>query len=275
MYGTDCCNSCPTVQSVSIPGLEGDRGETGADGTDAVIAPGALNPEGNVIGVEGQTYLNTTDDSFWIKKSGVDEYGWICLIAGAGCLLFMLFLSGMTANAQPIIRNVFTTNTTPAASLLVTNAALVSQTNNYSYMSNNIYALTTTNAGIRTSITNAALVSQTNNYSYLSNAVVSIVSTNSSVSNRLAYTTITNSAYMQGLIGQTNNYSWISNNIVSIVTTNLSVRSTVQYPSANLTNWSANPQGLSCMIFAVDDQTITNQLWFTNGVLYVTNRYSF
>lgn len=43
---------------------------------------GTVDPEGVVTASPGQTYLNTTDESFWIKKTGTQtDTGWIELIA--------------------------------------------------------------------------------------------------------------------------------------------------------------------------------------------------
>lgn len=218
----DCCsNCCPTVQTLNIPGPQGEQGEPGADGTNGVIAPGALNPEGNVIGIPGQTYLNTTDDSFWIKKSGIDAFGWINLIGGAAIMLLCLFLSTVSANAQAVLRTYFTTNTTPTVATSITNTALVSQTNNYSWSSNNIVSLSTTNATILSFNTN----------------LVRYVSTNAG-----------------GVVATYNT------NLVKGIVTN-------SFPLAT------NKSGLSCVLYAVDQFAITNQWWFTNGVLYVTNRF--
>lgn len=161
-FGIDCCQPCPTVQSVSIPGLQGLQGPAGADGANGVIAPGTVNPEGNVIAIPGQTYLNLTDNSFWIKATGTSTaFGWINLIAGAAMILFMLFAS-MSANAQAVIRTYWTTNTTAVLNTSVTNTALVSQTNNYSWSSNNIVSLSTTNATILAFNTNLVRYVSTN-----------------------------------------------------------------------------------------------------------------
>lgn len=70
------CNpcSCPSPVVVEIPG---------APGTDATaLAPGVVDPEGAVIGDPGQTYLNTSDNSFWVKATGNGNTGWVELIGG-------------------------------------------------------------------------------------------------------------------------------------------------------------------------------------------------
>lgn len=54
----------------------GDIAAAGAGGLS-----GAGSPEGAVIASPGVTYLNTTDDSFWVKKTGTGNTGWINLIA--------------------------------------------------------------------------------------------------------------------------------------------------------------------------------------------------
>lgn len=41
---------------------------------------GAGDPEGVVTANPGTTYLNTTNDSFWVKKTGAGNTGWIALI---------------------------------------------------------------------------------------------------------------------------------------------------------------------------------------------------
>lgn len=42
---------------------------------------GAGSPEGVVTASPGETYLDTTADGFWAKKTGVGNTGWIQLIA--------------------------------------------------------------------------------------------------------------------------------------------------------------------------------------------------
>jgi hypothetical protein len=41
---------------------------------------GAGDPEGSVTAAAGTTYINTTDESFWVKKTGAGNTGWISLI---------------------------------------------------------------------------------------------------------------------------------------------------------------------------------------------------
>ena len=43
---------------------------------------GAGSPEGVVTANPGRTYLNTTDEGFWVKKTGTGNTGWINLIEG-------------------------------------------------------------------------------------------------------------------------------------------------------------------------------------------------
>lgn len=42
---------------------------------------GSGSPEGAQTANPGTTYLNTDDDSFWVKKTGTGNTGWIELIA--------------------------------------------------------------------------------------------------------------------------------------------------------------------------------------------------
>lgn len=42
---------------------------------------GVGSPEGAVTGSPGDTYLDTSDNSFWAKGSGTGDSGWIQLIA--------------------------------------------------------------------------------------------------------------------------------------------------------------------------------------------------
>lgn len=42
---------------------------------------GAGSPEGVVSANPGVTYLNTTNESFWVKKTGTGNTGWIALIS--------------------------------------------------------------------------------------------------------------------------------------------------------------------------------------------------
>lgn len=110
----NCNPCCSTETTTQIPGPQGEDA--------AVVAPAIGDPEGVVTGNPGQTYLNTTDDSFWIKKTGTGNTGWIELIGGAALFIF-LFLFASAATAQPVLRTDFTTNTTPAVRLISTNIA--------------------------------------------------------------------------------------------------------------------------------------------------------
>jgi hypothetical protein len=53
---------------------------TGGGGGGSGLA-GAGDPEGSVTAAAGTTYVNTTDESFWVKKTGAGDTGWIELIA--------------------------------------------------------------------------------------------------------------------------------------------------------------------------------------------------
>lgn len=244
--GIECCNSCPTTQTVNIPGAQGETGATGADGADGFVAPASGNPEGSVIGNPGQTYLNTDDDSFWIKKSGTaTAYGWIELIAGAACILFMLFLMCSSADAQPIVRTYYTTNTTPTVANNITNTALVSITNNYTYISNAIVANTLTNA----TLTNASLTQ------------VRWAATNDTAT----YSTIVGKQHTNGATG----------NIHLLSSTGLPWALMVSRGTTTNSYATNAPIGWTGVQYIVDalDAT-TNQFWYTNGILYITNRYS-
>jgi hypothetical protein len=41
---------------------------------------GVVNPEGVVVGTVGQTYFNTANETFWVKKTGSGNTGWLQLI---------------------------------------------------------------------------------------------------------------------------------------------------------------------------------------------------
>ena len=83
----------------------------------APLAPDSGDPEGVVIAPPGQTYLNTDDDSFWIKKTGVSNTGWLKLIG----MVAFLFAALSVYAAPPIIRNSITTNSEASALGVVTN----------------------------------------------------------------------------------------------------------------------------------------------------------
>jgi hypothetical protein len=80
----------------------------------------AGSPEGAVTASPGATYLNTTDDSFWVKKTGtLTSTGWIAIVVS-----FLLLLSLATSfGAPPVLRQQFTTNLQPDVMLLATNIA--------------------------------------------------------------------------------------------------------------------------------------------------------
>jgi hypothetical protein len=259
--GISCCNECATTLTVNTPGAPGPAGPAGADGADALISPAAGNPEGNVVALPGQTYLNTTDDSFWIKKSGLDEYGWICLIGAAACLMFMLFLSGFSANAAPILQTYFTTNTTPVVSTYMTNAALSSQTNNYAYLSNNIVLLSTTNSTITSFNTNIVRWMNTNDAAFTN---YSLVRTRWAVTNDSG---TTNQMLLQQRWAYTNDSAITNHRLYSMrwALTN-DAASTGQ-----ITNLSRN--GVTSSMLVINDASKTNQLTFTGGILtgVVTN----
>ena len=63
--------------------IELTQGGVSVQSTIAAIAPlaGAVNPEGSVTAVPGQTYLNTATAGFWVKQTGTGNTGWIQLIA--------------------------------------------------------------------------------------------------------------------------------------------------------------------------------------------------
>jgi hypothetical protein len=110
-YGVDCCNSCPEVQTVNIPGVPGTDGAAEVDA--------GLTPETFVTASPGAFYYSSTDSSLWIKESGfLTNTGWVKLI---GMLLFLCSLLSLSAAQPPILRNSLTTNTEVAALTLVTN----------------------------------------------------------------------------------------------------------------------------------------------------------
>lgn len=53
----------------------------GAGGGGGGGLAGAGSPEGVVSASPGTTYLDTTTDGFWVKKTGTGNTGWIQLIA--------------------------------------------------------------------------------------------------------------------------------------------------------------------------------------------------
>ena len=80
-------------------------------GSSGASVPAAGSPEGAITGSPGQTYLNTTDDSFWVKKTGIGTTtGWIQLIA---MLIMLLTLTLSSVNAQPVLKRYNTTNAVP------------------------------------------------------------------------------------------------------------------------------------------------------------------
>lgn len=61
---------------MKILGATIDAGSGGGGGGLA----GAGSPEGVTVAPAGTTYLNTADNSFWAKGSGIGDTGWIPLI---------------------------------------------------------------------------------------------------------------------------------------------------------------------------------------------------
>lgn len=72
------------VEIPGAPGTNGTNGAAGAAGSSlSAIPPAAGPPEGSVVAGPGMTFLNTTDQSFWYKMTGVGNTGWIQLIGPA------------------------------------------------------------------------------------------------------------------------------------------------------------------------------------------------
>lgn len=56
------------------------RNISSGSGVTGCPAPAAGNPEGVVTADPGCTYLNLTDSSFWVKRTGSGNTGWEALI---------------------------------------------------------------------------------------------------------------------------------------------------------------------------------------------------
>lgn len=119
-----------TSVTLTFVGAVGDSAPGNVINSGAIVSPagvpmnqgiaGAGSPEAAVTASPGATYINTTDESFWVKKTGTNtNTGWIQLIASFILLMALL----LTAHGQPIIRNSLTTNTEPASLAVVTNIA--------------------------------------------------------------------------------------------------------------------------------------------------------
>jgi hypothetical protein len=106
-----CNPCCSTTATTQIPG------PAGADATP--IAPDVVDPTGvKVATFAGQTYLNSSTQSFWIATA-VGSASWLKLI---GVFAFLFFTMSAMA-LPPILRGPTTTNTpSDTISLLVTNA---------------------------------------------------------------------------------------------------------------------------------------------------------
>lgn len=89
----------------------------------------AGSPEGAVVASPGATYLNTTDDSFWVKKTGtLTNTGWIAIVTAWLLMTFNLF------GAPPVVRQQFTTNLQTAVMTLSTNVSRFVATNDVSVL---------------------------------------------------------------------------------------------------------------------------------------------
>lgn len=62
---TNCCNSCPEVQTVNTPGVQGDDG-VGTNGTDGINAYSALTAGGTVPAAAGDSGTYAVGDSTWM-----------------------------------------------------------------------------------------------------------------------------------------------------------------------------------------------------------------
>lgn len=72
---TSCNPCCSVAQNVAIPGA------AGADASP--IAPGTVDPNGNVIALfPGQTYFRTDTSTFWVATAAGNA-SWHELIGGA------------------------------------------------------------------------------------------------------------------------------------------------------------------------------------------------
>lgn len=197
----------------------------GAPGTGLA---GAADPEGAVYGSPGMTYLNTTDESVWFKKTGQNSTtGWIEVIA---CFILMLSLFA-AQGAPPIVRAQYTTNYFTNANVYITNLVGWMNTNNAAF-------------------TNQSLVR----------------SRWAAVNDAQTYTNIIAKQHTNGVTG----------NIHLLSATGLPWALMVN--KGTMTNSYATnaPVGWTGVQYIVDalDAT-TNQYWYTNGILYVTNRYVF
>jgi hypothetical protein len=213
---------------------------SGFNGPNASVT--ALTPEAAVVASPGAFHLNTADSSLWIKETGTQtNTGWIKLI---GMILFLCSLLGLQAAAPPILRSSLTTNTEVVGLTLVTNIARTTATN-----ATTILPLIT-NIVINVSSNNTAAMGAATNVNVLTlhtNIIVN-VGTNNTVALGIA----TNAAF-----------ALFSTNRIASTMTN-------SFPLAT------NKLGLTAVFHIVDalDAT-TNQLWYTNGILYITNRYVF
>jgi hypothetical protein len=111
-----CSNcQCPTPEVINVPGAPGVDAEP--------VAPDVVDPEGVKVGTPGQTYLNSNTGSFWVKQTGTGNTGWLQLIGAVATIMFLLFGS-IRASAQPVYRNILTTNTSVFDLTLISNAAV-------------------------------------------------------------------------------------------------------------------------------------------------------
>ena len=128
-----CNPCCSTTTTTQIPG------PAGADATN--VPPGVVDPEGVVVGTPGQNYLNSATDTYWVKKTGTGNTGWMKLIG----VFALLFLSLTAMALPPILRGPLTTNTPTDSLTIVTNVAV------------GAIALDVTKQPASTAITNLAL----------------------------------------------------------------------------------------------------------------------
>lgn len=80
--GAVCINQCipQGMQLAVLVSLANQILETGGGGGGGSGLAGTIDPEGAVTASPGTTYLNRTNESFWVKSTGVGNTGWLQLI---------------------------------------------------------------------------------------------------------------------------------------------------------------------------------------------------
>lgn len=289
-----CSSSCPDVEVINVPGAQGTAGADGADGTDGVNGYAIVAAtETDVVPAIGGTVTVTVDSSDWIAVGmnvyieGLGYFEVTAVPTTTTVTLEYLDCNGNTHAGDAIAPALVMSPAGPPPGVVAPAAgdpegAVVGSPGMtfYNTTDGSFWVKATgsqTNTGwielIASFILFCSLLfsmaappivrqyyttnSQDNVAKSVTNSINTCVATNRAITNIVLTTTITNASVTNIAVGA------------------IAADWTKQPASKILTNWSGiTNSSLSFTLHVVDalDAT-TNQLWFTNGLIYATNRY--